>query len=126
MKTFFDPENFIEAKCLVTPTHIQPEWYFLPPYAILRAIPKKLGGVIALIGSICILFTLPFIRRDHFRGFCNVWADQIYFIFFVSCIIILGWIGSKPVEDPYRNIGALFTIYYFSFFVYIGLKDLRL
>lgn len=117
MNLFLDPENFIEAKSLVTPVHIQPEWYFLASYAILRSIPKKLGGVIALAGSICIFYVVPFITRKNVRGFSRKFLLQFLFFSWVKCFIILSWIGSKPVEDPFSTIGAIFSFFYFSFFL---------
>lgn len=114
-----DPENFIPADPLVTPTHIQPEWYFLPIYAILRSIPNKLGGVIALIISIAILYILPLTLKpgSSSAGF-NIML-QISFWVLVTRFIVLIWIGSKPVEPPFETIGQIFTVIYF--FIYLML-----
>lgn len=114
---FGDPENYIEANPLVTPIHIQPEWYFLPAYAILRAIPKKLGGVIALLMSILVLFLFPFISLSCSRGYFYSLSHQISFWLWISKILVLLWIGARPVEEPYVNIGGYSTIIYFSFFL---------
>lgn len=113
---FGDPENYIEAKALVTPIHIQPEWYFLPAYAILRAIPKKLGGVIALLLSILVLFLFPFISSRVNRGYFFSITHQFLFSLWVLDILVLLWIGARPVEEPYVRIGGVGTIIYFSFF----------
>lgn len=113
-----DPENFIPANPLVTPVHIQPEWYFLFAYAILRSIPNKLGGVIALFMSLLVLFFLPLtISLFKFRGLSFYPLNQILFWFFVRVFILLTWIGIRPVEDPYIFIGQVLTVLYFSYFV---------
>lgn len=112
-----DPENFILAKPLVTPPHIQPEWYFLFVYAILRSIPNKLGGVIALIGAILILFLIPLLhfsiqKSNHYRP-----IRQILFWFIVGNFIILTWIGRSPVEPPFIILGQTASIIYFIKFL---------
>nr|YP_010713582.1 cytochrome b [Naria helvola]WDA98714.1 cytochrome b [Naria helvola] len=112
-----DPENFIPANPLVTPVHIQPEWYFLFAYAILRSIPNKLGGVLGLVGSIIILFILPITHRAQFRSLAFYPVNQFLFWTFVSIFFILTWIGACPVEAPYEQIGQVFTVLYFSYFV---------
>nr|YP_003204805.1 cytochrome b [Monoplex parthenopeus]ACF04886.1 cytochrome b [Monoplex parthenopeus] len=112
-----DPENFIPANPLVTPVHIQPEWYFLFAYAILRSIPNKLGGVIGLVMSIAILFLLPFTHMWKFRSLAFYPMNQILFWFFVGIFFILTWIGSCPVEAPYEQIGQVFTALYFIYFI---------
>lgn len=112
-----DPDNFIPANPLVTPIHIQPEWYFLFAYAILRSIPNKLGGVIALIISIIILYTLPFINKKKFLRTQFYPINKILFWSFITIIIILTWIGARPVEDPYILTGQWLTILYFRFFL---------
>nr|YP_009255699.1 cytochrome b [Tylomelania sarasinorum]AND97133.1 cytochrome b [Tylomelania sarasinorum] len=111
-----DPENFIPANPLVTPVHIQPEWYFLFAYAILRSIPNKLGGVIGLVFSIIILFILPFIHASKFRSMAFYPLNQILFWGFAGTFSILTWIGACPVEAPYEQIGQLFTFLYFLYF----------
>nr|QNV11543.1 cytochrome b [Dolichopus simplex] len=112
-----DPDNFIPANPLVTPVHIQPEWYFLFAYAILRSIPNKLGGVIALVLSIAILFILPFTHMSKFRGIQFYPINQILFWFMVTIVILLTWIGARPVEDPYVLVGQLLTVLYFLYFI---------
>nr|WBK17688.1 cytochrome b [Dianemobius fascipes nigrofasciatus] len=112
-----DPDNFIPANPLVTPIHIQPEWYFLFAYAILRSIPNKLGGVIALILSIAILFLLPFLNKNKFQSTSFYPLNQILFWFYCSIIILLTWIGARPVEEPFIITGQILTILYFSFFL---------
>nr|YP_010225749.1 cytochrome b [Paratrichocladius tamaater]UDD74600.1 cytochrome b [Paratrichocladius tamaater] len=112
-----DPDNFIPANPLVTPPHIQPEWYFLFAYAILRSIPNKLGGVIALVLSIAILFILPFTNISKFRGIQYYMINQILFWYMIIIIILLTWIGARPVEDPYILTGQILTVLYFSYFI---------
>nr|YP_009742279.1 cytochrome b [Polinices sagamiensis]QID90361.1 cytochrome b [Polinices sagamiensis] len=112
-----DPENFIPANPLVTPVHIQPEWYFLFAYAILRSIPNKLGGVIGLVASVMILFIVPLTHFGKFRSFSLYPLNQILFWAFIGIFLILTWIGSCPVEAPYEQIGQLFTALYFSYFI---------
>nr|YP_009945224.1 cytochrome b [Pliacanthopus bimaculatus]QOE17731.1 cytochrome b [Pliacanthopus bimaculatus] len=111
-----DPDNFIPANPLVTPVHIQPEWYFLFAYAILRSIPNKLGGVIALIMSIAILFFLPF-NNSKSRGLQYYPINQFMFWSMTMIIILLTWIGAQPVEDPYILTGQILTILYFSYYI---------
>nr|YP_010327062.1 cytochrome b [Earias clorana]UNP54323.1 cytochrome b [Earias clorana] len=113
-----DPDNFIPANPLVTPVHIQPEWYFLFAYAILRSIPNKLGGVIALVLSIAILFILPFTFFKKIQGIQFYPINQIMFWCLIIMIILLTWIGARPVEDPYIITGQLLTIFYFSYFIF--------
>lgn len=112
-----DPENFIIANPLVTPIHIKPEWYFLWVYAILRSIPNKLGGVLALAAALLILFTLPFTTVNTKRGLEFYPLNQLIFWLLVASWIILTWIGGRPVEDPYIIIGQTFTIVYFMFYI---------
>nr|YP_009689706.1 cytochrome b [Uranotaenia geometrica]QEE94448.1 cytochrome b [Uranotaenia geometrica] len=112
-----DPENFIPANPLVTPVHIQPEWYFLFAYAILRSIPNKLGGVIALVLSIAILAILPFTHISKFRGLQFYPLNQILFWNMVIISALLTWIGARPVEDPYVIVGQILTVLYFSYFL---------
>ena len=111
-----DPENFIPANPLVTPVHIQPEWYFLIAYAILRSIPNKLGGVIALAFSILILAVCPFLKAPNFRGIIFYPLRKFYFWFHTNTVLLLTWIGARPVEDPYISIGQLFSVIYFSYY----------
>nr|QNE85835.1 cytochrome b [Microphor holosericeus] len=112
-----DPDNFIPANPLVTPIHIQPEWYFLFAYAILRSIPNKLGGVIALVASIAILVILPPTHLSKFRGIQFYPINQILFWIMVITVLLLTWIGARPVETPYVIVGQLLTIIYFSYYL---------
>lgn len=110
-----DPENFISANPLVTPVHIQPEWYFLFAYAILRSIPNKLGGVVALAGSVMVLYTLGFTQRYQIKGFPFYPLFKPLFWGFCTLVALLTWIGARPVEDPYIFVGQVLTLAYFSF-----------
>lgn len=111
-----DPDNFTPANPLVTPTHIKPEWYFLFAYAILRSIPNKLGGVIALVLSIAIFYTLPFINKNSISTNQFYPINKTLFWSFLTTSILLTWIGGRPVEDPFILIGILLTIIYFLYF----------
>nr|AIG53358.1 cytochrome b [Ctenotus schomburgkii] len=112
-----DPENFTPANPLVTPPHIKPEWYFLFAYAILRSIPNKLGGVLALLFSILILMLAPMLHTSKQRGNAFRPFSQILFWTLVSNIIILTWIGGQPVEDPFIIIGQIASTTYFIIFL---------
>nr|YP_009185903.1 cytochrome b [Olophrum piceum]ALO70793.1 cytochrome b [Olophrum piceum] len=112
-----DPDNFTPANPLVTPVHIQPEWYFLFAYAILRSIPNKLGGVMALIFSIAILLIMPFINKKKFQSTQFYPINKILFWSFLSIVLLLTWIGARPVEDPYILLGQILTILYFSYYM---------
>nr|YP_006576240.1 cytochrome b [Sphaerotheriidae sp. HYS-2012]AFH54822.1 cytochrome b [Sphaerotheriidae sp. HYS-2012] len=111
-----DPENFIPANPLLTPLHIQPEWYFLFAYAILRSIPNKLGGVIAMFASLLILFILPLLSQASFSLLTFQPTSQILFWMFINNFLLLTWIGSQPVEDPFIIIGQSMTMTYFIYF----------
>ena len=112
-------DNYIEANPMVTPTHIVPEWYFLPFYAILRSIPHKLGGVVAMLLSILILAGLPWLHSTEIRSSRFRPVYKILYWTLISCCLLLGWIGGMPVEDPYILIGQLLSLYYFSYFLFI-------
>jgi len=110
-------DNYIPANPLVTPPHIVPEWYFLPFYAILRSIPDKLGGVAAMIGAILILLLLPLINTSEIRSTKFRPIFGLFYWFLVSDFLLLGWIGQKPVESPFIEIGMGATLFYFIFFL---------
>nr|YP_010363458.1 cytochrome b [Atkinsoniella curvata]UNZ12559.1 cytochrome b [Atkinsoniella curvata] len=112
-----DPDNFTPANPMVTPIHIQPEWYFLFAYAILRSIPNKLGGVMALFLSIVILLIMPFSMKMKFKGIMFYPLSQMNFWIFVCVVILLTWIGARPVESPYTSTGMILTVFYFMYFV---------
>nr|AML26770.1 cytochrome b [Scarabaeidae sp. BMNH 1274752] len=112
-----DPDNFIPANPLVTPIHIQPEWYFLFAYAILRSIPNKLGGVLALILSIAILLISPFMNTKYMQSMQFYPINKILFWSFFNIVLLLTWIGARPVEDPYIFIGQLLTMIYFLYYL---------
>nr|YP_002261337.1 cytochrome b [Myrmecophilus manni]ACG59294.1 cytochrome b [Myrmecophilus manni] len=112
-----DPDNFTPANPLVTPTHIQPEWYFLFAYAILRSVPNKLGGVLALMFSIAILFILPFTSKTKFQSTQFYPLNQMMFWMMLMNTTLLTWIGAKPVEDPYILTGQILTVTYFMYFI---------
>jgi len=113
-----DPENFIPANPLVTPVHIQPEWYFLIAYAILRSIPNKLGGVIALALSILILMVCPFMYKRKFRGYSFYPLNKFVFWCHVNVWALLTWLGARPVEDPYVFIGQILSFIYFFYYAF--------
>nr|BBG74330.1 cytochrome b [Bythites fuscus] len=108
-----DPDNFIPANPLVTPPHIKPEWYFLFAYAILRSIPNKLGGVLALLFSILILSLIPLLHTSKQRGLTFRPLTQLLFWAFIANVLILTWIGGMPVEDPLIMIGQIASFLYF-------------
>jgi len=101
---------------LTTPSHIQPQWYFLWLYAILRSIPNKLGGVIALISAILILYLPPLLNNKHNLRFSP--PIQLRFFIILTSWFILRWIGSCPVEEPFITIGQIFSLIYFLYFLY--------
>lgn len=113
---FRDPENFTQANSLITPMHIQPEWYFLYAYAILRSIPNKLGGVLALIRSIIIFYTL---RWKSYKIKSNTYypINQILFWIFTNIFILLTFIGAQTIEPPYIWVSQTLAILYFTYFI---------
>jgi len=110
-------DNFTPANPLVTPPHIVPEWYFLPFYAILRAIPSKLGGVVAMFAAVLILVFVPWLDTSRVRSAKYRPYYKIAFWFFVFTCVALGWLGSKPAEQPYVFWAQFFTFAYFAFFL---------
>ena len=111
------PDNYIPADPLKTPAHIVPEWYFLPFYAILRAIPDKLGGVIAMFSAIFVLFLLPWLDTSKVRSATFRPIYKILFWIFLIDAVILGWVGSKPAEGIFIIISRIATFYYFLHFL---------
>nr|BAI63469.1 cytochrome b [Cynops pyrrhogaster]BAN04749.1 cytochrome b [Cynops pyrrhogaster]BAN04751.1 cytochrome b [Cynops pyrrhogaster]BAN04753.1 cytochrome b [Cynops pyrrhogaster]BAN04757.1 cytochrome b [Cynops pyrrhogaster] len=114
-----DPENFIPANPLMAPPHIKPEWYFLFAYAILRSIPNKLGGVIALLMSILILMFVPVLHTSKQRSLMFRSTSQTLFWLLVANTLILTWIGGMPVESPFTEIGQIASILYFLLFIIV-------
>lgn len=113
------PDNYIPANPLVTPTHIVPEWYFLPFYAILRCIPNKLIGVIALVASILILLLLPLITRNFkVRTSSFTPLRKFVFWFFLSDCILLAWLGGNVAEEPYITMSTYLTLFYFFYLTF--------
>jgi len=120
------PDNYIEADPLKTPAHIVPEWYFLPFYAILRAITfnigpidSKLGGVLAMFGAIAVLFVVPWLDTSKVRSAVYRPWYKLFFWIFAANAIFLGWLGSKPAEGWYIPAMQVATLYYFAFFLVI-------
>ena len=113
------PDNYIEANPLVTPAHIVPEWYFLPFYAILRAVPDKLGGVLAMFGAIAVLFILPWLDTSKVRsGVYRPLFKQFFWIFSINAVA-LGYLGAMPAEGIYVILSRICTVYYFAHFLVI-------
>ncbi len=117
---FFNPnalghsDNYILANSLVTPEHIVPEWYFLTFYAILRAVPHKLGGVLCMVAAILVLCALPYINTSEVRS--NAFkplTKGLFWLFLVVCLV-LGWLGQKPAEAPYVGLGQVVSVLYFG------------
>lgn len=122
--TLGHPDNYIPANPISTPAHIVPEWYFLPFYAILRSIPNKLGGVIAMGGAIVILLFLPFLNTSLVRSasFRPIYRQLFWFLF--ADFLLLGWVGQAALEPPFINLGVFCTSFYFLFFIFVPLSGL--
>ena len=113
------PDNYIPANPLQTPAHIVPEWYFLPFYAILRAVPDKLGGVLAMFGAIAVLFVLPWLDRSPVRSAKFRPIFKIFFWVFLLDCVLLGYLGGMPAEGIYVVLSRIATIWYFAHFLLI-------
>jgi ubiquinol-cytochrome c reductase cytochrome b subunit len=124
------PDNYIPADPMKTPPHIVPEWYFLPFYAILRSIPDKLGGVVAMGGALLILLTIPFSNTSEIRSTRFRPLFKFFYWLLVADFLILGWVGQKPVTDTYIFVGQIATVFYFLFFIFflplLGLVETKL
>nr|AAU87465.1 cytochrome b [Lycodryas inopinae]ADM33712.1 cytochrome b [Lycodryas inopinae] len=114
---FNDPENFSKANPLVTPQHIKPEWYFLFAYSILRSIPNKLGGTLALLMSVMILIIMPLTHTSRTRSMTFRPMAQFMFWMLIATFITMTWAATKPVEPPFTIIGQTTSILYFMFFI---------
>jgi ubiquinol-cytochrome c reductase cytochrome b/c1 subunit len=112
-------DNYIPANPAVTPAHIVPEWYFLPFYAILRAIPDKLGGVLAMFGSIVVLALVPWLDTSKVRSAVYRPYYKWFFWAFVVVCVLLGWLGAKPAEGVYVYAARILTAYYFAHFLIV-------
>jgi ubiquinol-cytochrome c reductase cytochrome b subunit len=116
---FGEPDNYIPANPLVTPPHIVPEWYFLPFYAILRSIPSKLGGVLAMFSAVVVLALVPWLDRHSVRSArYRPIFKKLFWVFLLNCLV-LGWVGANPPEGSFIIIGRLATMYYFAHFFVI-------
>ncbi|NWH07756.1 MAG: cytochrome b N-terminal domain-containing protein [Alphaproteobacteria bacterium] len=113
------PDNYVEANPLVTPAHIVPEWYFLPFYAILRAVPDKLTGVLLMFGAIGVLFFVPWLDWSKVRSASYRPVFRQFFVLFVIACLALGWAGAQPAEGAALLIAQVGTFYYFIFFIFI-------
>jgi ubiquinol-cytochrome c reductase cytochrome b/c1 subunit len=111
------PDNYIPANPLVTPEHIVPEWYFLPFYAILRAVPDKLGGVLAMFGAIAVLFILPWLDTSRVRSATFRPIYKWFMLVLVVDVIVLGWCGANPPAGFFIPLSQLATVYYFFHFL---------
>ena len=117
--TLGHPDNYIPANPMSTPEHIVPEWYFLFAYAILRSIPNKLAGVLALFASLLVLLTLPLISTSAIRSSLYRPLYQVFYWLLVADFILLSYIGQAAPETPFIEIGQIASVYYFAFFLVI-------
>ena len=113
------PDNYIPANPLVTPAHIVPEWYFLPFYAILRAVPDKLGGVLLMFGSIAVLFVLPWLDTSPVRSMRFRPLARIFLLIWLVSFFVLLYCGGKPAEEPFVTLSRVAAAYYFLYFLVI-------
>ncbi len=113
------PDNYIPANPMVTPAHIVPEWYFLPFYAVLRAVPDKLGGVLMMFGAIVLLFFLPYLDKSPVRSGAYRPLFKKFFYLFILNFIFLGWLGKAPAEGWYIIASRLATLYYYAYFLVV-------
>lgn len=121
-----EPDNFLPANPLVTPEHIKPEWYFLFAYAILRSIPNKLGGVIAIFAAIAILFALPLLSTFRVSSSTFLPSQQILLWRLTAIFLALTWLGGCPVEPPYNYLALIFTnLYFIAFVIYPFVTDIH-
>ena len=112
-----DPINYIPADPMETPAHVVPEWYFLPYFAILRTIPHKLGGILVMFASIFVLFTVPFLNTSYIRNTTYRPLFKFCFWYFIHNVIMLFWVGQKPIKTAYTRVAEHSATYYFSFFI---------
>ena len=117
--TLGHPDNYIPANPMSTPEHIVPDWYFLFAYAILRSIPNKLAGVLALFASLLVLLTLPLISTSAIRSSLYRPLYQVFYWLLVADFILLSYIGQAAPESPFIEIGQIASVYYFAFFLVI-------
>ena len=111
------PDNCVPADPMETPAHVVPEWYFLPFYAILRAIPNKAGGIITMGGAIAVLFLIPFNNTSDIRNTTYRPIFKVCYWVLIAVWVVLTWIGQCPVEDIYAFVGVVCTLYYYAFFI---------
>ena len=124
------PDNCIPADPMETPKHLVPEWYFLPFYAILRSIPHKAGGIIAMIGSILVMLLIPFTYTGYIRNTTYRPIFKIFYWVLIADFLTLLYVGQAPINDPFIALGQLASVYYFSFFIIliaiIGIVETKL
>jgi ubiquinol-cytochrome c reductase cytochrome b subunit len=113
------PDNYIPANPLVTPPHIQPEWYFLFVYTILRSVPDKLLGVIAMVAAILVMMTLPFLHTCYIRSHQFRPLAKLSYWFFIGNFLLLTYIGACPPEEPWVTIGRMASVFYFAYFLIV-------